>query len=219
MRRTIGGVTPAGVCLACVVCVGCLRPASARAQDRAVVQVGPGAYAAPPGRAVHPGQALPDTQAEEDRSFLRLHLGPVAATTGRGLGPGLGVAADFGSGTLGFRLAAAWTHGEPSAASPSPIGGSLAQYTGELTLDFAKRGPLHPVLGLGFGYARVASGFAAGGRGVGTARAALEYAVLFDDADVRFSAGVLGALPGPADSSVADLRGWAVLGATIGVGF
>jgi len=143
----------------------------------------------------------------------------MAATTGRGLGPGLGVAADFGSGTLGFRLAAAWLHGEPSAASPSPIGGSLAQYTGELTLDFARRGPLHPVLGIGFGYARVDSGLAAGGLGVGTARAALEYVLPLDDADVRFSAGVLGALPGPADSSVADLKGWALLGATIGVGF
>ncbi len=225
MRRTIGRVTAAGACVVwrvCAVCV-CLAPAVARAQDRArdlaVVQVGQGAYAEPPDRAVRAGPALPDTPAEGDRSFLRLHLGPVAATTGRGLGPGLGVAADFGSGTLGFRLAAAWTHGEPSVASPSPIGGSLAQYTGELTLDFAKRGPLHPVLGLGFGYARVDSGFAAGGLGVGTARAALEYAVLFDDVDVRFSAGVLGALPGPADSSVADLRGWALLGATLGVGF
>jgi len=174
-----------------------------------------GPYAEPPDRPV----PVNDPPAEAERSVLRLHLGPMAATTGRGLGPGLGVAADFGSGTLGFRLAAAWLHGEPSTVGPSPIGGSLAQYTGELTLDFAKRGPLHPVLGIGFGYARVDSGVAAGGLGVGTARAALEYALLFDDADIRFSAGVLGALPGPADSSVADLRGWALLGATIGVGF
>ncbi len=143
----------------------------------------------------------------------------MASTTGRGLGPGLGVAADFGSGTLGFRLAAAWLHGEPSTTSPSPIGASLAQYTGELTLDLAKRGALHPVLGIGFGYARVDSGTGAGGLGVGTLRAALEYALSFDDADVRFSAGVLGALPGPADSSVADVGGWALLGATVGVGF
>jgi hypothetical protein len=192
-----------------------LLPAAATAQDRAVVQVARGPYAEPPDRPVQASEPPGDGE----RSVLRLHLGPMAATTGRGLGPGLGVAADFGSGTLGFRLAAAWLHGEPGAASPSPIGGSLAQYTGELTLDLAKRGPLHPVLGIGFGYARVDSGLAAGGLGVGTARAALEYSLLFDDADVRFSAGVLGALPGPADSSVADLRGWALLGATIGVGF
>jgi hypothetical protein len=191
---------------------------SAWAQDRAVVQVGPGTrgYAEPP--APEPREA-PPVAADDSHSVMRLQLGPVAATTGRGLGPGLGVAADFGSGTMGFRLAAAWTHGEPSTSDPSPIGGSLAQYTGELTLDFAKRGPLHPVLGIGFGYARVDTGRAEGGLGVGTARAALEYAVLFDDADIRFSLGVLGALPGPADSAVADVKGWALVGGMLGVGF
>jgi hypothetical protein len=208
MRRMIGMVTAAAVWL---------LPAAAGAQDRAVVQVARGPYAEPPG----PDRPLQASEPprDADRSVFRLHLGPMAATTGRGLGPGLGVAADFGSGTLGFRLAAAWLHGEPSSASPSPIGGSLAQYTGELTLDLARRGPLHPVLGIGFGYARVDSGQVAGGLGVGTARAALEYALLLDDADVRFSAGILGALPGPADSAVADVRGWALVGATIGVGF
>lgn len=213
MRRMLGWALG----MAAAAAAG-LLPAAASAQDRAVVQVARGSYAEPPEPPDRPVQASPPS-ADRDPSVLRLHLGPMAATTGRGLGPGLGVAADFGSGTLGFRLAAAWLHGEPSAASPSPIGGSLAQYTGELTLDFARRGPLHPVLGIGFGYARVDSGLAAGGLGVGTARAALEYVLPLDDADVRFSAGVLGALPGPADSSVADLKGWALLGATIGVGF
>jgi hypothetical protein len=225
MRRTIVTVGSLVGCLA-----AWLLPSVAGAQDRAVVQVGQGPYApAPPAPPTTPFAVVPDRRvqaieppADADRSVVRLHLGPMAATTGRGLGPGLGVAADFGSGTLGFRLAAAWLHGESSAAgplpTPSPIGGSLAQYTGELTLDFAKRGPLHPVLGIGFGYAHVDSGQAAGGMGIGTARAALEYALLFDDADVRFSAGILGALPGPADSSVADVRGWALFGAMVGVG-
>jgi hypothetical protein len=217
MRRMLGSALGSALGMG-VAAAACLLPAAASA-DQAVVsvaQVPRGTYAEPPDR---PVQASEPPPTEADRSVLRLHLGPMAATTGRGLGPGLGVAADFGSGTLGFRLAAAWLHGEPSAASPSPIGGSLAQYTGELTLDLARRGPLHPVLGVGFGYARVDSGLAAGGLGVGTARAALEYVLPLDDAEVRFSAGVLGALPGPADSSVADLRGWALLGATIGVGF
>jgi hypothetical protein len=205
-----------GMVAAAAAVVGAGLPVAAWGQDRAVVQVAAG-RSSEPAPMEPPVQAVPPP--EGDRSVFRLHLGPVAATTGRGLGPGLGVAADFGSGTLGFRLAAAWAHGEPSTASPSPIGGSLAQYTGELTLDLAKRGPLHPVLGIGFGYARVDSGSAAGGLGVGTARVGLEYALLLDDADVRFSAGVLGTLPGPADSSVADLRGWALLGATVGVGF
>lgn len=215
MRRMIGTTTAAA---AIFTCVAWAMPAAAMDQDRAVVQVGPGetGYAEPP---VAASRESPPVVSNDDGSVLRLQLGPVAATTGRGLGPGLGVAADFGSGTLGFRLAAAWTHGEPSTSAPSPIGGSLAQYTAELTLDFAKRGPLHPVLGIGFGYAHVDTGQGQGGLGVGTARAALEYAVLFDDADIRFSAGVLGALPGPADSSVADVKGWALVGGMLGVGF
>jgi hypothetical protein len=215
MRRMIGTVAAAAASFT----LGTWgMPTSAWAQDRAVVQVGPGTrgYAEPP--APEPREA-PQVAADDSHSVMRLQLGPLAATTGRGLGPGLGVAADFGSGTMGFRLAAAWTHGEPSTSAPSPIGGSLAQYTGELTLDFAKRGPLHPVLGIGFGYARVDTGRAEGGVGVGTARAALEYAILFDDADIRFSLGVLGALPGPADSAVADVKGWALVGGMLGVGF
>src|SRR5262249_22069867 len=115
------------------------------------------------------------------RSPFRLHLGPTAVTTGRGLGLGLGVAADFGRGAVGFRLAAAWMRGEPSSSDlgrvPSPLGDGLAQYTGELTLDFNKRGPVHPVFGLGFGLAHVGRGDSSGNLGIGTARLGLEYAL------------------------------------------
>jgi hypothetical protein len=109
--------------------------------------------------------------------------------------------------------------GEPSEADPSPIAGGLAQYAGELTLDLARRSPVHPIVGIGFGYARADTGQGAGGLGVGTGRLALEYALAIDDADVRFQIGALGALPGPADSAVSDVKGWGLLGATIGIGF
>jgi len=222
MRTMIGRVSVWGAVV--TLALPALAQAQVQAHGAAVVQVGGveqvgRAYAEPPPPAPPVVAERPGDSSREP-SVMRLQLGPVAATTGRGLGPGLGVAADFGTGTLGFRLAAAWTHGEPaSLTDPSPIGGSLAQYTGELTLDFMKRGPLHPVLGIGFGYARVDTGRVEGGLGVGTARAALEYALLFDDADLRFSAGVLGALPGPADTAVADLKGWTLIGAMVGVGF
>lgn len=215
-----------------------LLPAAARGQDRAVVDVGNvggegGGFAPPPSppvRAVDRDRPPPDDAPQDAvqaapepvRSALRLEVGPAAATTGRGLGAGLGAAADFGSGTLGFRLAGAWLRGEPSSGSPSstsPLGGGLAQYTGELTVDFARRGPWHPVLGVGFGFARVDTGRAAGGMGIGTARLGLEYALAFDDVDLRFGAGVLAALPGPADGAVSDVKGWAVLGASVAVGF
>ena len=112
MRRMLGMVAAAAAV------VGAGLPVAAWGQDRAVVQVAAGRFRTSAHGAAGPGHPT----ARGDPSVFRLHLGPVAATTGRGLGPGLGVAADFGSGTLGFRLAAAWAHGEPSTASPSPLG-------------------------------------------------------------------------------------------------
>src|SRR5579859_2018113 len=195
--------------------------ADAGAQDRAVVDVGapPPAtrYAQPPMVAADP----PADEASEEapRSPLRFQVGPAGVSTGKGLGLGLGIGADMGRGTVGFRLAAAWLRGEPSGADPSSLGDGLSQYTGELTLDLRKRGPWHPVLGLGFGGARVNRGDAAGWIGVGTARLGLEYALGLDDADVRFGGGVTGVLPGPSDREVADVKGWALFGAGVAIGF
>jgi hypothetical protein len=205
------------------VCAVLALPAVAWAQDRAVVDVG---FAEPPPR---PRYAQPPVVASDSpfeppeeqpyRAPVRFHLGPMGATTGRGLGLGLGVAADMGRGSVGFRLAAAWMRGEPSGTDTSTIGDGLSQYTGELTLDLRKRGPWHPLLGVGFGVARVNRGDSGGYLGVGTARLGLEYALGLDDADVRFGAGVTGVLPGPADREVADVKGWALVGATVGIGF
>jgi len=222
-----------GVCAVCAAAV-LLVPATARAQDRAIVGVG--GFAEPPPRDVpvriaadppqeprdEPALARPEPPPELYRSPMRLELGPVAATTGRGIAPGLGVAADFGRGTVGIRLAAAWLRGEPGSgadALPSPIAGGLAQYTGELTLDLTKRGPLHPVIGIGFGLAHVSGSGSSGNLGIGTARLGLEYALSVEDADVRIGGGVVGILPGPADTSVQDVKGWALAGLSLAVGF
>jgi hypothetical protein len=209
--------------MAASVCAAIALPAVARAQDRAVVDVG---FAEPPPRPryAEPPVVASDTPFEPPdeqpyRSPVRFHLGPVGATTGRGLGLGLGVAADMGRGSVGFRLAAAWMRGEPSGTETSPIGDGLSQYTGELTLDLRKRGPWHPLFGVGFGVARVNRGDSGGTLGVGTARLGLEYALALDDADVRFGAGVTGVLPGPAERDVQDVKGWALVGATVGIGF
>ena len=193
---------------------GLAAPGVARAEERAVIQIPRDRYADPP--PFHPPEP---PQEERVLSPFRLHVGPWVATTGRGFAPGVGVAADFGKGTIGARLSAAWLRGEPSSADPSPIGGSLGLYSGEVTLDLARRGPIHPVIGVGFGYARVDSGRGAGDLGVGTARLGLEYALALDDADVRFSLGALGALPGPAGAATRDVKGWAMLGGSIGIGF
>jgi hypothetical protein len=226
--RSIVRSARSGVGVVCTMAVllGPGWPAVASAQDQAVVQIGyaeppPARYAPPPAVAydAYDPRELPPEEAY--RSPFRLHVGPAGATTGRGLGLGLGLAADFGRGSVGARLAAAWLKGEPSSSdtSPSPIGDGLSQYTGELTLDLRKRGPWHPVLGLGFGLARVTRGDGGGNLGIGTARLGLEYALAIEDADARLGCGITAVLPGPADRDVQDVKGWGMVGASIGLGF
>src|SRR5262249_49795954 len=136
------------------------------------------------------------------RSPFRLTLGPAGVTTGKGFGFGVGVGADFGTGSVGGRLAAAWLRGEGknSDGTSTPTGDSIGQYTGEITLDLHRRGPIHPVIGMGAGLLHVSrpdhqSGFA----GVGTGRFAVEYALGLDDADVRVGASLTGGVLGPVD--------------------
>jgi hypothetical protein len=225
MRKALG----VSCALAAAVCSSA---AGARAQERGAAVVGVG-WAEPPPRPRPPAAPIAtddavdavDERSSDDsfdrpyRAVMRLQLGPTGATTGRGFGLGLGLAADFGRGSVGARLAAAWVRGEPSGADPSPIGGGLSQYTGELTLDLHKRGPLHPVFGFGLGLARVAHGDSAGNIGVGTARVGLEYSLSLDDADVRVGGGVTGVLPGPAERDVEDVKGWALAGVSVAIGF
>jgi hypothetical protein len=211
-------------------------PQLARADD-ATVDVGSASRFAdppPPPRAMLPtavSDAPPRVTDEDDderyvgrelyRSPVRLSLGPAGLTTGRSLGAGIGVAADFGRGSVGFRLAATWLRGEasPGSGTPSPVGDGLAQYTGEVTLDLHKRGPLHPVFGLGFGLAKVNRGDGSGAVGIGTARLGLEYALALEDADARVGLGVTGVLPGPSDRDTQDVRAYALVGAHLSIGF
>jgi hypothetical protein len=160
---------------------------------------------------------------ELHRSPIRLQLGPAGITTGRGFGLGVGTALDIGTGTVGARLAAAWLRGEApseSGVSRSPLGDALGQYTGEVTLDLHKGGPLHPVLGMGVGLIHVSRPAEGGGfAGIGTGRAGLDYALGLEDADVRVGASVTGVLTGPQDDELKDLRGYALVQATLSIGF
>jgi hypothetical protein len=140
-------------------------------------------------------------------------------TTGRGLGLGVGVGVDVGTGTVGFRASAAWMRGEGGDTTGAPIGDGLSQYAGEITLDLHKRGPWHPIVAVGFALAHVRRPDTSGDVTAGTGRVGIEYALPVDDADVRLGAGVLGALTGPGDRELADLRGYASVGTTLGIGF
>jgi hypothetical protein len=156
------------------------------------------------------------------RSPLRMTLGPAGITTGKGFGFGVGLGADFGTGSVGGRLSAAWLRGEGKSGdgSSTPTGDSVGHYSGEITLDLHKRGPIHPIIGMGAGFLHVSrpdhnSGFA----GMGTGRLAVEYALGLDDADVRVGGSVTGGVIGPVDSEIKDLRAYALTGVHLAIGF
>jgi hypothetical protein len=155
------------------------------------------------------------------RAPFRLTLGPAGITTGKSFGLGVGIGADFGTGSVGGRLSASWLRGEGknSDGTSTPTGDMFSHYGGELTLDFHKRGPLHPILGTGLGVIRVSRPDTSGWAADGTARIALEYALGLEDADVRVGASVTGGLIGPVDSDVRDLKGYAMVGAHLAIGF
>jgi len=155
------------------------------------------------------------------RSPFRLQLGPSGITTGKGFGVGVGIGADFGTGSVGGRLSAAWLRGEGRGddGASTPTGTAVGLYAGEITLDLHKRGPIHPIVGMGAGVLYVSRPDASGFAGMGTGRLALEYALGLDDADVRVGASFGGGLVGPVDSDVKDLRGYALVGAHLAIGF
>ncbi len=208
-------------------------PGEARADD-AIVTVGqPQRFSEPPDENPPPQRpsaplVLDEPRLDRDRdgrdlhrSPFRLQLGPQGVTTGKGFGVGVGVAADFGSGSVGGRLAASWLRGEGSNSdgTSTPTGDAIGIYTGEVTLDLHKRGPLHPVVGMGVGILHVSRSDSSGLAGVGTGRLGLEYSLGLEDADVRIGASVTGGLIGPVDSDVKDLRAYALVGAHLAIGF
>ncbi len=213
-------------------------PSLARADD-ATVSVG-GRFAPPPDdrpAANAPVATDPDAYRERHRydddrddqdwrdrrrSAFRLQLGPSTVTTGQGLGLGVGVGADFGRGSVGGRLSAGWLRGEGTNGdgTSSRSGDVFSHYGGEMTLDFLKRGPWHPILGMGGAILHVSrpdgnSGFA----GAGTARIAIERALALEDADVRIGLSAMGGLVGPADDEIRNLRGFALVSAHLALGF
>jgi hypothetical protein len=197
--------------------------------DSATIGVGDGRYSNPPPPVVvvhddyvQPSifERPPELPKDPYRAPFRLTLGPAAITSGQGIGPGLLAAADFGTGSVGVRLSAAWFRGEAADDPSARLGSSLGMYSGELVLDLHKGSPLHPVLGLGLGAVNIGkdpnvNGWAVAGLG----RIGLEYALALEDADVRFGAGLTGALLGPSDSAIASARAFVMMNATFSIGF
>ncbi len=203
--------------------------------DDASVNIGGGEFSEPPpNRSPQPiasngssssatiaGDGLIAQEPELRRSPFRFTLGPMGISTGKGFGYGVGIGLDLGSGSVGGRLSAAWLRGEGTNADGTsrPTGDAVGHYSGEITLDPHKRGPLHPVIGLGFGVLHVSRPDASGFAGMGTARFALEYALGLEDADVRIGGSVTGGLIGPVDNDLKDLRAYVMPGAHVAIGF
>ena len=109
---------------------------------------------------------------------------------------------------------------------PDPTTAFLDPFTTETTLVLICniRDPLTGHARLIFGddqgvFSGVDNGDGTLSAGIGTARFGVEYALGLEDADVRIGGGVLGAMPGPADREVADLRGYAMFGGSVAIGF
>ncbi len=191
--------------------------------DEAKVVVG-GPFAQPPDgprTVVHREEPPRAVEPELRRSPARFEVGPAGITSGKGFGYGLGVGIGLGTGSVGGRVSAGWFRGEGGDGNEkrAPTGESVGHYQGELVLDLYKRGPVHPIVGLGFGFVHVGKPQGSGSAAVGTGRIGLEYAMNLDDADVRFGAGVTGALVGPRDDELKDLKGYVMAGLTAVVGF
>lgn len=207
------------------VATGLLGARVARADDASVDVGSRRAFADPPSDPAPSRFVADDALVARDpelrRSPFRLSLGPMGVTTGKGFGLGVGLGAEFGQGSVGGRIAAAWLRGEgrTDGGAITPTGDAIGHYTGELTLDLHKRGPVHPILGMGVGVLHVSRPDTSGFAGTGTGRFALEYALGLDDADVRIGGSVTGGLIGPVDSDVKDLRAYALVGAHLAIGF
>ncbi|HQP34297.1 MAG TPA: hypothetical protein PLI95_03935 [Polyangiaceae bacterium] len=156
--------------------------------------------------------------ARRSLSPFRVHIGAAGRVVTEEITPGMMTAIDIGRGPAGFRATALW------ARVGSDDG--LAQYTGELTLDFGRQSAWRPVLGAGGGFARTYRVDDQGNRtsggaslGLGVVRAALEYRLPIEGTDSRAGVNVMGVLPAVRGEGAPDVKGWVVVGATLGVGF
>jgi hypothetical protein len=201
--------------------------APARAQDAYARPPDPDGppIAASPWREPPPDEPGPYPYADDDTlwrrrelSVFRLHVGGAGKPDTDSITPGLLSALDIGRGPAGFRLTAVWLR----------VGSEqgLAQYTGELTLDFGGRRSWRPVLGAGAGVVRTYrvddQGNRVGGGstlGIGAMRAAIEYKLPVEEADARAGLSRIGAQPAARGDGAPDAKPWLVVAATVGVGF
>jgi hypothetical protein len=130
---------------------------------------------------------------------------------------GLVAALDIGRAGAGFRASASW------AGAGSDRGTS--QFSGELWVDFGVGEALHPIVSAGAAIARTDVAEPASGRirphnvGAGVLRAALAYVLPVERADARATIECTAAVPAIQDGGPQVTQPWALVAATVGVGF
>jgi hypothetical protein len=183
-------------------------------------------FAEAPGTPLEPVQAPAhdrELQREEElavdfvpSSSLRVSVGPVLRVA-RGLTDGgLAAAVDIGSGAAGARLSGSWVR------VGSDVG--LAEYRGELFIDFGADRRLHPIIGAGAGVARLGTPESDGTTktstyGVGVLRGTVEYVLPVERADARVGLDASASVPAIQGKGANDASPWLLFTARVGVGF
>ncbi|MBN2191462.1 MAG: hypothetical protein JW751_01495 [Polyangiaceae bacterium] len=149
-------------------------------------------------------------------SWFRLQTGPALRLSDSKPAGGLLVAMEVGRRAAGFRASAAWLGVQQEEG--------IAQYTGELWVDFSRGGPLHPQVGAGGGLARVNAldendGLTTENSGVALLRPGLHYRLPLDRVDARTGIDLIGVLPAVHGSSDIQLGPWLVVAASVTIGF
>jgi hypothetical protein len=160
--------------------------------------------------------AEPESPDEPPTSTVRLYAGPALRVSSLGARVGALAAAEFGRRAAGLRLTGAWADAGTDRG--------LSQYTGEFWLDLGMGGLCHPILGAGAGLARVGQPGDddrpdTATVGIGVFRAAFELVLPVRDTDARAGIEALGSLPVAKPRDLTASGPWALLVATVGVGF
>jgi hypothetical protein len=166
----------------------------------------------PPG----PGVGQP-CRPQAGSSLVRVQTGPAVRLSADAPTGGLLAAIDVGRAGAGFRASAAW------AGAGTTRGTS--QFSAELWVDFGVGEALHPLVGAGAALVRADSADPASGRfrtstlGAGVLRAGIAYVLPVEGADARAGIECTAAVPAIQDGGPQSARPWALIAATVGVGF
>jgi len=149
-------------------------------------------------------------------STLRITTGPAIRLWDRAPAGGLAAALELGRRAAGARFTGVWV------GAGSEMG--LAQYTGELWLDFGYGHALHPLLGAGGGVALLdvaneSGNLSRSAVGMGSLRAGLAYSLPIPKTDARAGMDVVGCVPAIHGASSPTIVPWLLAVGTVTVGF